>query len=198
VAASSKRSFPALTTRRLHLRLPKVEDTAAFGNVLSLAEVTRHTNWPDAPTPARMQRYMRWMAKLHGSGKGCAWIIEEARSGALVGAIRFNSIEKRWRCAVLGYEAHPDFWGRGLMTEAVRAVVACGRDTFRLNRIEAWTLPGNGASDRVLEKAGFRYEGTLRQRAWFKGAFHDLRMFGWLAEDAAAPRAARDRSPRTG
>jgi ribosomal-protein-alanine N-acetyltransferase len=52
-----------------------------------------------------------------------------------------------------------------------------------LNRIEAWTLPGNAGSDRVLEKAGFRYEGTLRQKAWFKGGYHDFRMFGRLAGD---------------
>ncbi|MBZ5763517.1 MULTISPECIES: GNAT family protein [Rhizobium] len=55
--------------------------------------------------------------------------------------------------------------GRGLMTEAVEAVTRCGFTDFSLNRIEAWTLPGNVASDRVLEKAGFCYEGTLRQKA---------------------------------
>ena len=76
------------------------------------------------------------------------------------------------------------------MTEAVRAVVACGHETFRLNRIDAWTLPGNAASDRVLEKSGFQYEGTLRQKAWFKGAFHDFRMFGRIAADAVAARYA--------
>jgi [ribosomal protein S5]-alanine N-acetyltransferase len=81
---------------------------------------------------------------------------------------------------------HPDYWGKGLMTEAVRAVVACGHETFRLNRIDAWTLPGNAASDRVLEKSGFQYEGTLRQKAWFKGAFHDFRIFGRIAGDAAS------------
>jgi ribosomal-protein-alanine N-acetyltransferase len=83
----------------------------------------------------------------------------------------------------IGYESHPEFWGRGLMTEAVRAVVACGHGQFKLNRIEAWTLPGNAASDRVLVKAGFNYEGTLKQKAWFKGAFHDFRMFGRVAAD---------------
>jgi hypothetical protein len=47
----------------------------------------------------------------------------------------------------------------------------------------AWTLPGNGASDRVLEKAGFRNKGTLRQKAHFKNEFHDFRMFGRIAVD---------------
>ena len=74
------------------------------------------------------------------------------------------------------------------MTEAVRAVVACGHQTFALNRIDAWTLPGNAASDRALEKSGFQYEGTLRQKAWFKDAFHDFRMFGRIAADAANPK----------
>jgi ribosomal-protein-alanine N-acetyltransferase len=64
-----------------------------------------------------------------------------------------------------------------------RAAALGGHQVFGLNRIEAWTLRGNAASDRVLEKAGFRYEGTLRQRAWFKGAFHDFRMFGRVVGD---------------
>ena len=56
-----------------------------------------------------------------------------------------------------------------------------------LGLLDAWTLPGNAASDRVLEKSGFRHEGTLRQKAWFKGAFHDFRIFGRIASDATSP-----------
>ena len=69
------------------------------------------------------------------------------------------------------------------MSDALAVVVSCGHEAFGLNRIEAWTVPGNPASDRVLEKSGFRYEGTLRQKAWFKGAYHDFRMFGRIASD---------------
>jgi ribosomal-protein-alanine N-acetyltransferase len=123
------------------------------------------------------------MAKLFDTEKGCAWIIEAGRDGTSVGAIRINHIDKPWRWGEIGYESHPDFWGRGVMTEAVRAVVASGHRDFRLNRMEAWTLPGNDASDRVLCKAGFAYEGTLKQKAWFKGAYHDFRMFGRIAAD---------------
>ena len=175
--------FPSLTTSRLCLRVPGPADAAAFGAILSVPSVTRFSNWPDKPRPAQVERYIRWMAKLYGSGKGCAWMIEDQVSRSLVGAIRFNYFDKKSRFGEVGYELHPEFWGRGLMTEALRAVVVCGHQAFRLNRLEAWTLPGNGASDRVLEKAGFRYEGTLRQRARFKGAYHDFRMFGRLFDD---------------
>lgn len=177
------KKFPALSTARLSLRAPTLKDAAAFHALMSIPDMTRFSNWPNSPTKAQIERAVRWMSKVYASGKGCAWIIEDRRSKRLAGALRYNSIDKKWRCGEIGYELHPDFWGKGLMTEAVTVVVTCGHETFGLNRIEAWTLPGNAASDRVLEKCGFRYEGTLRQKARFKGAFHDFRMFGRVAGD---------------
>jgi len=181
--ALTNREFPVLATERLRLRAPQMDDAAGYGAVLSITEVTRFSNFPDAPTMTTVERMMRFMSKLHASRKGCAWIIEDAASGRLVGAIRFNHFDRRWRVGEVGYESHPDFWGRGLMTEALRVVVDHSHRAFRLNRVEAWTLPANPASDRVLEKAGFRYEGALRQKAHFKGRYHDFRMFGRVAAD---------------
>jgi ribosomal-protein-alanine N-acetyltransferase len=183
---AATRKFPVLSTKRLSLRAATPKDAPAFQHLFAIPEITRFSNWPDAPAKAQVERSLRWMSKLFASGKGCAWIIEDRESRSFAGAIRFNSFDKKWRSSQIGYELHPDFWGKGLMTEAVRAIVACGHGTFRLNRIDAWTLPGNAASDRVLEKAGFRYEGTLRQKAWFKGAFHDFRIFGRVAGDAVS------------
>ena len=65
----------------------------------------------------QVERSLRWMAKVHASGKGCAWNIEDRKSNAFVGAIRFNSFDKKWRCGQIGYESHPDFWGRGLIAK---------------------------------------------------------------------------------
>jgi ribosomal-protein-alanine N-acetyltransferase len=177
---STPRGFPILPSKRFILRPPASKD--AENALLSIAEVTRFSN--HAPSKEQSQRLVTWMSKLYTSGKGCAWIIED-RAANLIGAIRYNSFEKKWKCGEIGYELHPDFWGKGLMSEAVGLIVICGHQTFGLNRIEAWTLPGNAASDRVLEKSGFRYEGTLRQKAWFKSAYHDFRMFGRLAGDPA-------------
>ncbi len=180
---ASARVFPVLTTSRLLLRAPTPKDAEAFGDILSIREVSRFSNWPDKPTKAQLKRFMNWMTKAHPTGKGCAWIIEDIASKRMAGAIRYNWFARKAKCGEIGYELHPDFWGKGLMSEAAAAVAVCGHRVFRLNRIEAWTLPGNTGSDRVLEKAGFRYEGTLRQKGWFKGAYHDFRMFGRLAGD---------------
>ena len=176
-------SFPVLETERLNLRAVMPEDHDFYHALLAVRDVTRFSDFPDAPARAQSGRILAWMSKRFGSGKGCAWLIEQRRGGALVGAIRINRIDRSWRWGEIGYESHPDFWGRGLMTEGVRAVVVCAHREFKLHRVEAWTLPGNDASDRVLAKTGFAHEGTLKQKAWFKGAYHDFRMFGRVADD---------------
>ncbi|WP_337268759.1 GNAT family N-acetyltransferase [Oryzifoliimicrobium ureilyticus] len=175
--------FPELVTSRLVLRAPRLSDHVAMHAILMQPEVTRTSNLPDQPTKAQTQRAVKWMCEVFAKQKGCAWIIEERASGSVIGAIRFNWIAVPSKSGEVGYELTPSAWGKGLMTEAARAVTECGFALFKLNRIEAWTLNGNTASDRVLEKTGFRYEGTLRQKAYFKNAFHDLRMFSLLAAD---------------
>lgn len=176
-------AFPALTTDRLVLRQPRLSDADAFAVILSNPAVTRHTNIADPPNRKRSDRMVSWMSKLFARGSGCAWIIEPKTSHQLIGAIRLNDIQKKARWAVVGYELHADHWNKGIMSEALEAVADCAFDLFQLNRIEAWTLPGNDASDRVLEKCGFVYEGTLRQKNWFKGGFHDHRIFGLLKSE---------------
>jgi ribosomal-protein-alanine N-acetyltransferase len=174
--------FPELTTQRLRLRALTEADAPAYRALLHLPEVTRFTNLVVAPDEQQALKTVRNMMELWRAGAGCAWRIEEA-SGSFVGVIRYNYFNKWARCGGIGYEAHPDFWGRGVMTETVRAVVQWGHGWFDLNRIEAWTVPGNPGSDRVLEKAGFRLEGVQRQKAFFHDELRDCRLFGRLAAD---------------
>src|SRR5271165_3466910 len=100
--------FPSLTTERLRLRAPHMDDTEPFRALLSNPEVTRFSNWPDAPNKAQGERLMSWMCKIHASRKGCAWIIEDGASKTLVGAIRFNHFDRKWKVGEVGYESHPE------------------------------------------------------------------------------------------
>ena len=86
---SKSAAFPALWTNRLVLRAPAPNDAEPFRALLSIPDVTRYSNWPDAPSKAQSERYMRWMAKVHATGKGCAWIIEDRDTNAFIGAIPF-------------------------------------------------------------------------------------------------------------
>jgi ribosomal-protein-alanine N-acetyltransferase len=105
-----KRDFPVLLTDRLRLRAPRGDDCGAFHSILSFPEVTRFTNWPDAPKKAKSERLTRWMCNAFPKGKGCAWIIEDWASSMVLGAVRFNSFDKQSKTAEIGYELHPSFF----------------------------------------------------------------------------------------
>jgi RimJ/RimL family protein N-acetyltransferase len=77
----------------------------------------------------------------------------------------------------------PAFWNRGYTTEAAIALVDFAFRQLGLNRVSAEHMVHNPASGRVLEKAGLRPEGLLRQHAKKWGRFHDVAVFGLVRED---------------
>ncbi len=92
-----------------------------------------------------------------------------------IGVFRQENIHSR--TAELGYYIAEAYWGRGIMTEAVKQ--ACGYvfANSDILRIYAEPFAHNTASCRVLEKAGFQYEGTLRQNAVKNGQVIDMKMY---------------------
>ena len=85
--------------------------------------------------------------------------------------------------AEIGYWFGRDYWGQGFCTEAVGAVLDYGFENLGLHRIFAQHIARNGASARVLEKAGFSKEGILRQHARKWGVFEDVICYGMLCKD---------------
>lgn len=97
----------------------------------------------------------------HGFGWWMAFLRE---TGAFVGrgGLRHLDIDGVLEIEV-GYALLPRFWGRGLATEIAEAAVHVGTGDLRLTRLVGITMTENGASRRVLEKVGFRYE---RELSW--------------------------------
>ena len=75
--------------------------------------------------------------------------------------------------AEMGYWLAEPFWGKGIMTRAVKAMAAYAIGDLLLHRISAVPYAANSASARVLEKAGFKREGTLRCSAFKDGKIVD-------------------------
>ena len=86
--------------------------------------------------------------------------------------------------AELGYWLGDSYWGKGYMTEVVKAVIPYAFETFGLHRLEACQFGWNGASGKVLEKAGFRLEGCLREAICKEGEFTDRLIYGLLRAEA--------------
>jgi len=90
--------------------------------------------------------------------------------------------ENDWE-ADIGYELAPEYWGLGYATEAARAMVDFGFRELRLHRISSWCIADNVSSVRVMEKAGLRLEGRLRENDYFKGHWWDTLLYGLLEDE---------------
>lgn len=89
-----------------------------------------------------------------------------------------------FRTGELGYYLSEDYWGRGIMTEAVHQICEFVFENSNILRIYAEPFAYNTASCRVLEKAGFQYEGTLRKNAVKNGIVLDMKLYAILKPDA--------------
>lgn len=92
-----------------------------------------------------------------------------------IGVFRQGNIHRR--TAELGYYVAEEYWGKGIMTDAVNQICNYVFDNSNIIRIFAEPFAYNTASCRVLEKAGFQYEGTLRSNAVKNEKVIDMKMY---------------------
>ena len=98
-----------------------------------------------------------------------------------IGIFRQGNIHSQ--TAELGYYIAEEYWGKGIMTEAVKQICAYVFAKSDIIRIYAEPFAYNIASCRVLEKVGFQYEGTLRSNAVKNGKVIDMEMYSLLKEE---------------
>lgn len=106
-----------------------------------------------------------------------------AVAGEAVGGIGFTlQPDVGHRSAEIGYWLGEEFWGRGITTDALRAVTDYAFAKFDLCRIFAHVFEWNGASARVLEKAGYTFEGRLRKSVTKNGQTIDQLMYAVIRD----------------
>lgn len=98
-----------------------------------------------------------------------------------IGVFRQGNIHRQ--TAELGYYIAEEYWGKGIMTEAVKQICKYVFEKSDIIRIYAEPFAYNTASCRVLEKAGFQQEGTLRDNAVKNGKVVDMRMYALLKSE---------------
>jgi ribosomal-protein-alanine N-acetyltransferase len=112
------------------------------------------------------------------------WAIELKENGEIIGQVSLMSLNEKYCSCMLGYNIGRLFWGKGFMTEALESVICYLIKEIGMNRIEARHDKLNPASGRVMQKAGMKFEGILRQTKINKnGEFYDLAVYSILKSD---------------
>ena len=191
----NKAGTQPLVTHRLILRRFRAEDAEdMFTNWASDLEVTRFLTWP-AHSGISVTRSVldSWIARYQDGGF-FNWAIEWKETGRVIGSIAAVSLDEEKEAAVIGYCLSRAFWGRGIMPEALRAVMDYLFDTVGIRRISAQHDANNPKSGRVMEKAGLKREGVLRGSGKNNQGICDEVRYGLLREDRQ-PRVRREQLP---
>lgn len=175
---------PTLETRRLVLRRIRERDRVAWLEVWNSPGLLDYLIDLDrAPREDLAHETVAWAESIFAQASGIRWAITLKPAEIMIGSCGFHLYEPSHRRAEVGYELHSDYWRRGIMTEALAAVLRFCFERLALHRVEADVVEGNIASAALLKKSGFTLEGAWRDRVHYRGAYHSLWQFGLLAPE---------------
>ena len=190
---------PTIDLDGARLRPLRVADADALYAYLRDPVVTEFTSYPVASVPmveAIIERSLsRWAA-----GELSKWGVALQHDDQLVGTCGFNEWSQAHRWAELAFDLAQAHWGKGLMRQAVAAVLHWSYRQDLVDRVHAFVRVDNRRSERLLERCGFVREGCLRSFRVCRGQPHDFYIYGLLRSDWAAAQpglTADGAAPRT-
>ncbi len=111
------------------------------------------------------------------------WAILEQESGECIGQIAYFLVDSSNHFAEIEYCIGRAYQGKGLATEAARAIITYGFERINLHKVQICHNSLNMPSKRVIEKCGFVYEGTLRDFFFIEGGYADRLYYSILRSE---------------
>jgi [ribosomal protein S5]-alanine N-acetyltransferase len=177
-------AFPVLKTERLLLREILQQDIHIIFKGFSHPEVIKHFGVSFKTLEATREQ-MDWYANMIKNDTGKCWAICSTDNKIFYGVCTLNFWKKEHRKAETGYWIFPEYWGKGIVPEALGKIFEYGFNEMNLHRIAAEVEDDNPASIAVLKKMGFSYEGTLKECEIKEGRFINLEIYALLKNEPA-------------
>jgi len=152
-----------IETSRLLLRKAVREDAEAmFRNWASDPEVTKYLTWPTYEKVETAYQILDLWSSEYEKPNYYQWMIELKELGEPIGSISAVRQNDRVEEAEIGYCIGSRWWHKGIMTEALSAIIEYLFTEVGMNRVAARHDPNNPNSGGVMRKCGMKYEGTTR------------------------------------
>lgn len=173
-----------IETERLILRPFSMEDAGAmYDNWASDPEVTKFLSWPTYKTVDTAYEILDIWTKQYADPTFYQWAIQLKELGQPIGSISVVNFSDSVEMAEIGFCIGKNWWGQGIMTEAMQSVMAYLFEEVGVQRIEAGHDPNNPASGAVQRKCGLKYEGTFRRRIRSNQGITDVAWYAMLKEE---------------
>jgi ribosomal-protein-alanine N-acetyltransferase len=171
-----------LTGPTLTLRYAQPADAPRLFELASDEEVTRWFSWGPYRSVQEPVSYIERLAYERDRGERLDLLIEHREHGP-IGVTGLSELARRDRRASVGTWLGREHWGSGANTESKALVLYLAFVTLGLERVGAYSNPGNERSTRALERLGFRHEGLLRSWHRHGDVHHDVNIFGLLRSE---------------
>ena len=153
--------FPKLSTTRLLLRQLQLSDANEIFLLRADDTVNAFIDRQKATSIDEAAAFINKIIAIQNNGEGIMWAITLNHDPKLLGTISIRNIVKEKAEAEIGFELLPQLQGKGIMLEALKAVVKLCFDTMKLKKIVAEPRADNLRSVKLLEKCGFtKTDGT--------------------------------------
>jgi [ribosomal protein S5]-alanine N-acetyltransferase len=174
--------FPIIKTERLLLRQFIENDIENVFKGLSHPDIIKYYG-VSYSTLEETREQMKFFTDLEENGTGIWWAVCSLNDGTFYGAGGLNNLIKEHKKAEIGFWLLTDFWGQGIMTEAIPLICKYGFEKLALHRIEGFVEPENLNSKKALDKLGFKHEGTMRDCEIKNGRFISLDIYAILNKE---------------
>lgn len=174
--------MPVLLTPRLRLRPILKADSVGLFRVFGDPEAMRFWDAPFRRTVAETAQLIRSFA-TDAPAACCGWALTYRDEQHPIGVVRLIHADRSSRRAELRFILARPHWHQGLMAEALHRVVDHGFVDLGLNRLEAGCHPDDARCRSLLQRLGFQWEGTLRQKVFVDPCYRDMAMFSLLAHE---------------
>ena len=170
-----------IETKQLLLRKQKIEDAADIFCIYGDSSIVPDPHENTEQTKNELKTWIKFYDKMDSY----AWGIELKAIKKIIGVIFTAHNDEQNKSCTISYKISRNHWNNGYATEALYHVIRFLLFDVGYNRVDAGHFIDNPASGRVMEKAGMKYEGTLRQSHfnWKTGAFIDTKVYGIIKED---------------
>ena len=175
---------PIETPSLLLRRFQENDAKEMFENYCSDEKMTRHLTWQPHPNIETTESLLKMWLYKYDEAHCYRWAIVEKSTNSLIGSIDCVHVDIPRASCEIGYCIASNKWGKGYMSEALKAVIDYLFHEADFNRIMARYSTLNPASGRVMEKVGMQFEGVMREAALDKeGQFIDMAQYAILKKD---------------
>lgn len=172
--------FPLLKTERLVLRQAAVIDAPEIFFLRSDPGVLKYIGREPATSIEDAYQFLQIIDDAATNNTGISWSIALKENNKMIGTIALWKLTPEHHRGEIGYVLHPAYQGKGIMHEAMAAVIDYAFSAMKLHSIEAKINPENLASQRLLERNNFVREAYFRENYYHKGQFFDSAIYSLL------------------